>query len=378
MAMKLDDPDPQEGAPPEASAPGAPAPAQPKKKNGTYFANLAALVIACAAAVAFFRIHLEPYFDQVALVGGTVSFWALLKMGWTAFEKSSKTDAWDLSRRLISSTELSRVLLATIAALAALWFTTGSQYFEYDGPGATGSSFTVHVLKDDAANHALPVAERKSFAADAVLTPNERLQGRGFFWRLSATPLLCMLEKKGVPYEPRDCSIRPGSSTRTKVPGDFRLKNVHLIRIIPSIPAFTMLPNAESEKQSTFYRLTLKTDGQMQQVDDLRRGVLLLGGKADEMDELRAMQSDDELKSTIRSALLAKGIQAASAEQTTAILARNQQPRSLRLDQGQKLTLLLEQVVVDGGHESVAPVTGYPFSVVITSEKVQSVWLPGN
>jgi hypothetical protein len=374
--MKRDDPTQQAATPLE---PGTATPAPPTPiKTWLYLANLVALVVVCMAAAGFFKIHLEPYFDQVALVGGTVSVWALLKIGWTAFEKSSKTDAWDLSRRLISSSELSRVLLALIAVLAALWFTTGSQYFEYDGPGASDSSFTVHVLKDDTSNHTLPIAARQSFAADAVLTPNARRQGRGFFWRFNAEPLLCVLEKKGVPYQARDCSIHPGSSTRTKVPGDFRLKKMHLIRIIPSISAFMMLPSAEAEKQSTFYRLLLKSGQQEQRVDDLRRSVLLLGGKNDEMDELRAMQSEDELKSTIRGALLAKGIQAASAEQTIAILTRNQQTRSLRLEEGQTLSLSLELVTLDGGRESATPVPGYPRSVAITSEKVQTIWLQEN
>ena len=348
-------------------------------RNAYYWANLLLLVAVAVGASVWFSRHLESYVNQVVLLGGGVSLWAALKMTWTLFESFTKTDPKELSRGLLSSAELSRLLIAALAVLATLWFTTGSQYFEYDGPGAVDASFSVHVLLDDEQNKGKPLTDRQSFVADALLSPKDRIQGRAFYWLTSAVPLLCVLEKKGVPYDPRDCSIRPRGSTRVKVPGDFHLKKVHLLRFIPSIDLYGRLPSKDAPVSTIAFRLTISLGTKSHVVEDVRKGIVYVGGPPDEMDELVAMQVGDELRTTIRTDLMAKHISAESADQSVANLVSNQRKHGkYRLETGQKLSFLLEQLTMADGKVISTVAIGTPLSYEVTDEKVQTIWLPGS
>lgn len=344
-------------------------------RSAAYWANLLMLVALSVGTSLWFTRHLESYVNQVVLLGGGVSLWAMLRMAWTFLEKTTKTDPWDWSRRLLSSAEASRILIAALLLLATLWLSTGSLYFDYDGAG--GNRYTVQVLHDDAASRTLPLAQRPTFSADAELSSSERTKGGVFYWQTSATALLCVLQKTGVPYEPRDCSIRPGTSIRTRVPGDFRLKRVHLLRIIPSIGLYAQLPGRDAPRASVAYRLTIKVGDKVQVVDDLRRGVVYIGGLVDEMGELMGLQSEAELKATLRDELIAKGVSATSADQSVAVLAGHAQVHGgQRLDKGQVLNLLVEELTLDGERVTGATPIGAPLLHTITDEKVQTLWLP--
>jgi hypothetical protein len=162
------------------------------------------------------------------------------------------------------------------------------------------------------------------------------------------------------------------------VPGDFHLKKVHLVRIVPSISLYTMLTNKDAARDSIAYRLTMKLGDKERVVDDLRRGVVYIGGLESEMDELLAMQTEDELKSAIRTELLARKIKPSSADESIAVLMNNQQRLgSDRLSKGQKLSLVVEQLQTEDGKVTVTAV-GNPVVHEISDEKLQTIWLPGN
>ena len=347
-------------------------------RSAFYWANLILLISVAVGASLWFSKHLEAYVNQVVLLGGGVSLWAALKMVWTFLEKSTKTDPWEVSRGLLNSAEVSQVLVVGLVVLLVLRFTTASQYFEYDGPGASDASYSVHVLLGSTSdNEALD--KRKSFVVDPVMSPNDRVRGQVFYWQTRAIPLTCVLEKKGVPYEPLDCSIRPQESTRIKVPGAFHLKKVHLLRLLPSIELFGLLPSKESQSPSVTFRLTISLANEMHVIENLRKGVLYVGGRPEEMDELVAMQVGDELQTTIRAELLARRINPQSAEESTAVLTSNQRKEGKnRLEKGQKLKLVLERLTMTDGKVTDQSAIGAPVHYEVTEEKVQTIWLPGS
>lgn len=351
----------------------------PKPGPGAfYWANLILLAAVAVGASLWFSKHLETYVDQVLLLGGGVSVWAALKLGWTFIEKSRKTDAWEAARGLLHSSELSQVLLVALGVVGVLWFTTASQYFEYDGPGTTGSNYAVHVLLG-AKDGADALDKRKSFSVDPVLSPNERVRGQVFYWLTKSIPLTCVLEKTGVPYEPLDCSIQLQASTRVKVPGAFHLRKVHLLRILPSIELFGMLPSKRAPPLEVSFRLTISRGNETHVIEDMRQGILHVGGRPDEMDELLAMQASDELPTTIRTEVLSKGINPQSAEETTAVLMSNQRKEGkYRLATEQKLKLVLERLTMADGRLTNTTAIGAPTFYEVTDEKVQTIWLPGS
>jgi len=369
------EPAPVDGSPPSPS----PAPAPAPKPALAYWANLLLLVALCLGTSLWFGTHLQPYADQVVILGGGVSLWALLRLGWTVVEKSTRADAWEFSRRFLSSTELSLVLVAGVVVVAVLCATTGSQYFEYDGPPTADARLVVRAVRDDATDRKLPLAQRASFPGGAALGPDDRERGRVFLWQLSETPLVCLLEKKGVPYEPRDCSVRPRHSTRLKVPGDFRLKSSHLVELIPSLEAFTQLPGKDAAPQAELsYRLRVLVNGKpVRAVEDLRKGIVFIGGALEEMAELRAMEPEAELRARAVSQYVARGVDPAQAEGPVAELVQN--PTELatpHLEQGDKLTITVERIAGAPGATAAAPVDGYPLTVLVNDQKVQSIWLP--
>src|SRR5437868_394502 len=60
-----------------------------------FWLNLLMLIVLAPFATFWFQRHLEPYFTQILLVGGSLTLWAVIRLVWEIIEKMTKVDPWD-------------------------------------------------------------------------------------------------------------------------------------------------------------------------------------------------------------------------------------------------------------------------------------------
>lgn len=348
-------------------APPAPPPPAPGR---LFWANLVVVMLLAVAGTAWFGDHLKAYLTEAVVLGGGLTLWAALRLGWSLLEKLGKVDAAEASRRLLSTPETSLVLAVASVTLAVLWFTTGSLYFVQQGGSAGDREFVVQVTRQ-----ANQPEDRTLFIDDVVLSASRHLVGRPYFWPATPQKLDCVIVKP-LRYEKRDCSILRGEPTSVRVPGDFTERSFHVLRIVPGRFLYAQLPNVEDAPEAT-YRLELQVGGQRWVLPDLRRRTLYAGGLGPEMPLVRQLDAGSVYEARLVSELRAVEIEDSAAQEIAAKLSVHAlEWPVLSARQGQKLSFTVTRERIEDGKPVRETISGFPMTYEVTAERVQTLWIP--
>jgi hypothetical protein len=229
----------------------------------------------------------------------------LWKLVWDAVGFSGGEQPDDWIRRMLKSPAIREYLAFVGVLLAILWAGTSSIYLTFAGETRGQSQFTVEVWEGD--RMLIPPVELSSYDRD---------RGRPFFFRLRSTTLEYRIVAPSG-YQPLTLTFAPWSQHRLKVPGDFRPKELHLLRIFPGFELASQLPN-EPDAPGATYALTIATGADSITIHPLTKRVILAGMGAT---ELRAAVTPAELAATraaVDSYYAAQGFSAADRESTVA------------------------------------------------------------
>ena len=330
-----------------------------------FWINLVTICALAPLATYWFQQHLQLYVTEIVVVGGAFTIWALVRLIWGIWEKAAQADAWEISRRLLSSHATTRWLAVALAVFAWLWFRTGSLYLQWDGTGR-GGTYQVDVVRK---------SDGSPFLTGVTLSAGHPIVGRPLFW-IDRTDLLCRIVQP-VAYQPVDCSVGPHSSTRIDVPGAFKPKEYHLLRIVPTGSLYRTLPQ-DTDRPVARYDLLIERGGESVKLDDLRRQTVLFGAKADEMPLVLRLQDEQTYEHFLDTRLRAAGQDRDNASLTAAILSSSIRTLpGLYAKAGDRLTIKVLWSRSDAPPgERATLLDEFPVDYEVTADPVQTLWLP--
>jgi hypothetical protein len=335
-------------------------------KRGTWFwVNVVTLCVLAPWATYWFQRHFELYFTEIVVVGGAFSLWVLLRAMWAVFEKTTRVEPAEYSRKLLALPDITGALIVAVVTLAILWFHTASIYVTYEGATGEGEYLVEVVRKSD----------RSPIVPAVSLTAANSVAGRPFLWQRKASELECRILRP-VKYEILPCTLEPGHSTRIAVPGNFAPREFHLVRIVPSKTLYNELA-AVDEKPQLRYDLELERQGKVATLTDLRRETIYTGAAASEMPIIMGLEPPGSLEHHLQNRLLAKGNDPESVAMATAILSSATRTwPTFYLRTGDQLKLTVRVTHPQGGSGSTTVFEGFPIKYTVTADKVQTAWLP--
>jgi hypothetical protein len=329
--------------------------------------NLALFVAAGVLGTFWFLRHLEPWFTQVALIGGSVTLWAVLRLVLELLSKAGGVDPWAGTRKTLANPEWTLLLVVALVVLAALWTLSSSLYLRFDARTAKANQYLVSV-----GTEAAPAA----FIASAALSATQPVVGRPVFGTRAVGPLVCQVVEPPL-FEPRDCTLDRFGALSLAVPGDFAPRSFFLLRLVPAPALWAEVPPVSAGQPELSYTLAISVDGGApQQLGDLRLQVLHTGSAAADQRRLEAQQGDEPMRAQLRSALLAEGLGAEIADQRVAQLM---QPIRTwdgpRVKSGSKLSIDLTRQTRAAAEAAPERVPGFPIEAVVGRDAVQTLWI---
>lgn len=325
--------------------------------------NLALIVAVGVLATFWFLRHLQPWFTEVALVGGSVTLWAVLRLVLELLNKAGGVDPWALTRKRLASPEWTLVLVVALVACIALWLTTSSIYLRFDARSAKASKYDVSVGTVDAPD---------AFLSASELSSARPVVGRPVFGLGAVGALQCRVIEPAK-FEPRDCTLGAFGALSLAVPGDFKPRSFFLLRLVPAPALWSELPPADAAAPAQRLVLSVALDSAPPLVlDDWRLQLVATGSAEADLRALAGTQDDAALRGSLRALLLAEGVPADAADST---LAQLMQPTrtwdSLRVKSGSKLTVDLHRG--PRGSPADERVPGFPIELSVGSDAVQNL-----
>src|SRR5215470_3431606 len=166
-----------------------PSPDETLKKHLTlrYRINAVLFAVLMVALTFWFQKHLQVYLTQIALIGGTMTLWALwellqswLKWGWGE-------DGEDTAKTLLGSARSTEYVVLGGVVLAFLWLTTSSLYLNYESSAGGGTEYRVEVKSGGV-----------QFLPPLVFSSSQEVAGKPYFLRLRSRELeLRIVEPRG-------------------------------------------------------------------------------------------------------------------------------------------------------------------------------------
>ena len=342
------------------SVSGAPSTCDPPHPRW-FWINVASLCLLAPWATYWFQQHLKLYFTGIVIIGGAFSLWVLLQAMWGFLQKAAKVDAWEHSRKLLAKPDVTVILAIAAAILLVLWYYTASLYITYEGAAKEGEYLVEIVREHDSSPMLAPVS----------LTAGTPVAGRPFLWQGAGSKLVCRILRPAK-YEVLPCSLEPGHSTRILVPGSFKPREFHLLRIVPGGRLYAQLAFVEDAPES-IKNLEIELRGQKEVLTDIRRQVIYTGAGEDEMPIVMALEQPGALAPHLRNRLLTKSDDVLSADRTTAILSLTTRAwPTFYVQKGDQLKLTARIFAKDGGRV----LEEFSVDYTVTADKVQTIWLP--
>ncbi len=336
----------------------------PSARTRWFWINLGAICTLAPVTTYWFQQHLQLYLTEIVVVGGAFTIWAVVRLVWGLIEKATKFDAWDTSRQLLSSFAVTRWLVVATLLLAILWSSTGSLYLKL--AGNKSGTYQVDVVRK---------SDGSPLLTNVTLSAGRAVIGLPVFWAWDTSALQCRIVQP-VEYEPMDCTLTPGKSTRIAVPGDFKPKEFHLLRIVPMGALYRTLPQ-DTDQPVTRYDLVIERGKESVRLADVRRQTVLLGASAEEMPLVLRLHDDASYEHFLDTRLRAAGQDRDNASLTAAVLSSTTRSLpGLYVKAGDELTIKVLWTRTDEGRTESGMLEEFPVSYKVTSEQVQTLWLP--
>jgi hypothetical protein len=289
--------------------------------------------------------------------------WALINMIWGLIGKATRFNAWDAGRPLLSSPTVTQLLIVGAVLLIALWASTSSIYLQL--AGGKGGEYEVEVLRK---------SDRSPLVGRATLNAGHSVLGMPRFLQVNDTELECRIVRP-VEYEPLDCGLTKGKSTRIAVPGSFKSKEYHLLRIVPDGPLYSKLPK-EGDQGLQRFDLRIERNGETMLLRDLRRETVFLGASQNELPLVLRLHENDRYERYLDTRLRVAGYDAENASLTAAILSMSTRTLpGLYVKAGDTLNIEVTVKRLEESEESGKTLNGFPFTYRVTADPVQTLWL---
>lgn len=338
----------------------------PPPPKSRFVLNLTLIVAVGLFGTFWFLRHLLPWFTEIAIVGGGVTLWAMLRLVLELLNKAGGVDPWASTRKHLANPEWTVVLATALLVVLALWALTASIYLRFDPGSAKAATYKVSVGTVDAAGIFSPITD---------LSAAQPVVGRPVFGWTSTDALVCRIEHPAK-FEPLPCPIERWGATVIRVPGSFTPKSLLLLRLMPGKELWTQLPPTDVAEPPQRFDLVLKVnDAAALVLKDVRLSAIDLGAPAADLRALAAEQGANGLRERVRGGLLGEGVPASVIEARLSALV--DEPRiwdGVHIKPGTKLTIELRQAAGPGGGPSTQ-VPGFPVMVTVGPEPFQAIWL---
>ncbi len=240
-----------------------------------FLVNLCLLLGLVVSVAVWFHRHIQSYAVESMLVGGTLTVWGLFELIRATLEWAAEDEMKALPQRVLGSRASMEYLLLGLVLSGLLHLCTSSLSIEYQPTEDAKFSYKVEVLYR---TNGLP------FLEPLQVTSDKRVQGRPYLFHWRTVPLLInLVEPRG--YEPIEADFGLGTRAHWQVPSDFKAKEFHLLRLVPSPKLMTQLPEPGKDPE-TEYELQVVRNGKTNLVGSLRKQVLYLGAAVEDMENV--------------------------------------------------------------------------------------------
>jgi len=337
-----------------------------KRHDRWFWGNLIACLFLAPFATYWFQTHVQLYFSEIVVVGGVFTLWAILRLVWGIYERATELKVWDLSRRLLSSSGTTRLIIVGAILLLVLWRTTSSIYLEFHGAKPGQNEYVIHVVNK---------ADGRPYLDPVTISSTHPLTGRPILWS-GSRDLECRIVAP-IGYLPKACPLRPGTSTRIRIPDDFPEKEYHLVRLVPGKRLYKELPK-ETDEPVVHYDLELTTETKKTLLEDYRRQTVYVGAEDAEMGLVKSMEDQPAYQQFLTTQFRAGRMDPIKAEEMAAVLstsARNWPGTYLKSGDRVTVKIIWRGAPVDG-KEPTEVLSELTTTYTVTGDKVQTIWIP--
>jgi len=227
--------------------------------------NLACFTVLAVLYTIWFQRHMKGFVTQSLLLGGSLSLLGIWKLLWEAIGVGSGERPDDWIRRILKGPSVREYLGFAAVLLGLLYALTSSIYLSFEGNAPGQAQFTVQVWDGD--RMVMPPIELNSY---------DRNRGRPFFFRGSTAKLEYRIVKP-TGYATLERDFAPWGQHNIRVPRDFRMKQLHLLRIVPGAKLLASLPESP-DSPGLQYRLLIRPErGEPVVVQPLVKSLLFSG-----------------------------------------------------------------------------------------------------
>jgi hypothetical protein len=254
--------------------------AKAKTNRRRYLVNWFLLLGVLVVWAAWYLLHAPTSLGTVAL-GGSVGLPALLWLVFLYIRWGAEEEMKNLPRRLFGSASSSLGLAALLVGSAVVFAATSSIHVEAASTPSEESAYSVELRSK----------QGEVLWRSGALTAERRVASRRFWFRWGQSGEL-RLDPAGD-RGPFPVRLGPASALRLRVPEQFALKPVDVVRVLPGTRLVELLGKPLGEVNQV-YHLNVVTDGPALRVPDLRRQALYLAATDEDVAMgLRRERSDD-------------------------------------------------------------------------------------
>ena len=239
---------------------------QQEKLTARFAANTALASAAAAMAVIYYLLHFEPWLSNLVLLGGA-SILAIVSVLVPLLDRIAGTEIISWLRQRLQSRRATPVLLILCSLLAALGLATTSIYALPD----EGADQDLSVLVDSPDLHL-------SESWDVRESPRRAV----FFFKVFPSAVVNLDLAQSVGYEGVQRTLYPGWSIHQRVPGDFPLKQVTMVRLVPAFGVWNKFDTGED----IVLRISVNGETQLERRNPPRKAIVFGAESADLQFEL--------------------------------------------------------------------------------------------
>lgn len=222
-----------------------------------YRLNLLLFLILTILLMIWFYRHFYLYVTQSLIIGGGLTLLGVVKIIQSLLKWGAKEDTETLATRILGKRRSSIYLLSGLVLVAILFLTTSSIYLKYKGVPSSKPEFEIQILRDN-----------KPYMKKLKLRDDDRISGQPFFFRFNSPKLVFKIIKPPG-YEDKKERFWPWKSLHFDVPKDFKLKESHILCLIPGNWLYHLLPtDINSALKSYKICITRKKDKNIE-IDNL-------------------------------------------------------------------------------------------------------------
>lgn len=251
-----------------------------------YRLTLLLFAIFAAAVVIWFQRHVEPFVTETLIIGGTVSAWGLWKLLWSMYEDAGGESGKDLTRKLLGGPGALPAVVFGLIVATLLHAGTSSVYLRHGGALPGEEAFKVRVMNGD-----------RVFMGPYTVSPGTSIGGRPMFPRFRTLNLRYEIVGR-TDFFPEEHALAPWSAHHLEVPGSFRRKEIHVLRLVPGWSLFGELRAPGQESGDTHY-LELRAGDRSRRIEDLLQGLVVTGSAEENLPNLAALREDADLRQRV-------------------------------------------------------------------------------